>query len=193
MQPMMTRSIALAAVLSPLLGALASYTASQLAWPNSLAAWLSAPDRATERAIATEVWPICTMMRAADSGWAQLDEDFTAGKMALSAGDWSAAIAAFKLAAMRDPHNADIENYIGYAYRRLRQLEPAFAHYQQAVRLNPRHRSAHEHLGEVYLVRGDLLKAEEHLAALDRICLIPCDEYADLKAAITAYKDSVIR
>jgi Flp pilus assembly protein TadD len=130
---------------------------------------------------------------AADSGWAPLDEDFAAGKLALGAGDWNVAIAAFKLAALRDPHDADIENYIGYAYRRLRQFEPAFAHYQQAVRLNPRHRSAHEHLGEAYLVRGDLLKAEEHLAVLERICLIPCDEYEDLRATIAAYKYSVMR
>ena len=28
---------------------------------------------------------------------------------------------------------------------------------------------------------NDLRKAEEHLAALQRICLIPCEEYEDLK------------
>ena len=39
------------------------------------------------------------------------------------------AIAALKLAALRDPRNADIQNYIGYAYRRLRQLGPAM-HWQ---------------------------------------------------------------
>ena len=31
-------------------------------------------------------------------------------------------------------------------------------------------------------------KAEEHLAALQRICLIPCEEYADLKKAIADYR-----
>ena len=35
---------------------------------------------------------------------------------------------------------------------------------------------------------NNLAKAEEHLAALDRICLLPCEEYSDLKRAITAYK-----
>ena len=38
-----------------------------------------------------------------------------------------AAITALKLAALRDPRNADIQNYIGYAYRRLRQLGPAMS------------------------------------------------------------------
>jgi hypothetical protein len=60
-------------------------------------------------------------------------------------------------------------------------------HYQQALTLNPRHRSAHEHLGEAYLVYGDLPKAEEHLATLEQICLIPCEEYDDLKRAIAHY------
>ena len=60
-------------------------------------------------------------------------------------------------------------------------------HYQAALTLNPRHRSAHEHLGETYLVQGNLAKAEEHLATLERICLIPCDDYDDLKRAIAEY------
>ena len=60
-------------------------------------------------------------------------------------------------------------------------------HYQQALTLNPRHRSAHEHLGETYLVQGNLAKAEEQLAALERICLIPCEEYHDLQRAMAEY------
>jgi len=71
---------------------------------------------------------------AVDFDWAPLDPDFAAGKKALAAEDWSAAIAALNLASMRDPENADIQNYIGYAYRRLRQLEPAVAYYRKAWR-----------------------------------------------------------
>jgi len=56
-----------------------------------------------------------------------------------------------------------------------------------------RHRSAHEHLGEAYLVQGDLSKAEEHLATLERICLIPCEEYDDLKRAIAEYNKIAMR
>jgi hypothetical protein len=37
---------------------------------------------------------------------------------------------------------AMLQNYLGYAYRRLRQVGPAMQHYQQALTLNPRHRSA---------------------------------------------------
>jgi tetratricopeptide (TPR) repeat protein len=178
----MTRSIALAALLGALVAGVAVYAFR----------WAVAPPLGVHGAAqaSAEPWPICTTMDSiADvADWAPLDPDFTAGKKALGAGDWNEAIAALKLAALRDPQNADIQNYIGYAHRRLRQLELAFAHYQQALALNPRHRSAHEHLGEVYLVKGNLMKAQEHLVALQDICLIPCIEYDDLQTAITAYK-----
>ena len=123
-----------------------------------------------------------------EADWAQLDPDFAAGKKALVAEDWNGAIAALKLAALRDPRNADIQNYIGYAYRRLRQMGPAMQHYQQALLLNRRHRSAHEHLGELYLALGEPAKAEQQLATLEDICLIPCVENDDLQRAIAAYK-----
>ena len=142
-----------------------------------------------EAAISGEAWPICSSMGslAASADWAALDPDFAAGKRAIVAGDWNGAIKVLTSAALRDDRNADIQNYLGYAYRRLRQLDPAMRHYKQALTLNPRHRSAHEHLGEAYLVQGDLAKANEHLAALDQICLIPCEEYDDLKRAIAEY------
>jgi len=120
-----------------------------------------------------------------EADWAQLDPDFAAGKEALVAEDWNGAIAALKLAALRDPRNADIQNYIGYAYRRLRQLGPAMQHYQEAILLNRRHRSA---LGELYLVLGNPAKAGQQLATLEEICLTPCVETDDLKRAIAAYE-----
>jgi tetratricopeptide (TPR) repeat protein len=147
-------------------------------------------DRAvSEATISPEAWPICSSMGSSgeSADWAALDPDFAAGKRAIVAGDWNGAIKVLTSAGLRDDRNADIQNYLGYAYRRLRQLDEAMRHYQQALKLNPRHRSAHEHLGEAYLVQGDLIKASEQLAALGRICLIPCQEYDDLKRAMIAY------
>ena len=174
----MIRMIAVTVMLGVLAAGAAMYTVP----------WL-APQ--TEPASAEE-WPICTTMGslAESADWAQLDPDFAAGKKAMVAGDWIDAIAALKSAALRDPRNADIQNYIGYSYRRLRQLELAFAHYRQALTFNPRHRAAHEHMGEAHLTIGNLAAAEQHLAALERICLIACDEYKDLQRAITKYKTS---
>ena len=101
-----------------------------------------------------------------------LDPDFAAGKRAIMAGDWQGVIEVLTSAGLRDDRNADIQNYLGYAHRRLRQLDTAMRHYRQALTLNPRHRSAHEHLGEAYLMQGNLAKAEEQLAALEKICRI---------------------
>jgi tetratricopeptide (TPR) repeat protein len=186
----MIRAIALATMLGALVASVAVYALSPPGWPNGITSLFGGLDRGAETAIMPEGWPICTTMAlvASDAEWAQLDPDFKAGKKALGAEDWNGAIAAFELAALRDPLNADIRNYIGYAYRRLRQLGPAVGHYQRALMLNPRHRSAHEHLGEAYLVLGEPAKAEQMLAALGNLCLIPCEEYDDLKRAIAAYK-----
>ncbi len=35
---------------------------------------------------------------------------------------------------------------------------------------------------------GNLAKAEEHLALLGKICLIPCEEYAMLERQVAAYR-----
>jgi Flp pilus assembly protein TadD len=121
-------------------------------------------------------------------GGAQLDLDYAAGKVAIAAKDWNAAIRSLSSAALRDTRNADIENYLGYAYRQSGQLPLAFTHYQRALQLDPRHRGAHEYIGEAYLMANNLTKAEEHLAALQRICLIPCEEYEDLKKAVSDYR-----
>jgi tetratricopeptide (TPR) repeat protein len=186
----MIRAVASAMVLGALIAGVAAYTIGPQRGRDIFASSSGSSDSGAKAEIRPEDWPICTTMAlvASDADWAQLDPDFKAGKRALGAEDWNGAIAALELAALRDPLNADIQNYIGYAYRRLRELGPAIGHYQRALMLNPRHRSAHEHLGEAYLVLGEPTKAEQHLTALENLCLIPCEEYDDLQRAISAYK-----
>jgi tetratricopeptide (TPR) repeat protein len=187
----MIRAVALAIMLGLLMSGVAAYTISSPGWRTATTIPLvGGRDRPAETVATAEAWPICTTMAsvAPDADWVQLDPDFKAGKKALRAENWSGAIAAFELASLRDPTNADIQNYIGYAYRRQRQMGPAIGHYQKALMLNSRHRSAHEHLGEAYLVLGELAKAQQLLEVLENLCLLPCEEYDDLKRAIAAYK-----
>ena len=89
---------------------------------------------------------------------------------------------------MRDAGNADIHNYLGYAYRKSGNLDAAFKSYAVALRLDPKHKGAHEYVGEAYLLVNNLPKAQEHLAALDKICFLSCEEYRDLKKNIEEYK-----
>ena len=118
------------------------------------------------------------------------DPDYSAGLKAIEAKDWAEAIRKLSSASLRDTRNADIQNFLAYSYRNSGDLPLAFRHYHRALELNPRHRGAHEYIGEAYLMIGNPAKAEEHLKALDRICLIPCEEREHLLAKLAQYKQA---
>ena len=188
----MIRALTVAAILGVLAGGAVVYTANSSLWQTAMGLRSDGPQQTADAELAVEEWPICTMTIALPGvDVAKLDPDFAAGMQALFAQNWDGAIAVLNSAALRDPRNADIQNYIGYAYRRLRQLGPAVEHYRQALMLNPRHRSAHEHLGEASLVLGDPTTAEQHLAYLKDNCPAGCEEYDDLKRAIAGYKKAL--
>ena len=118
------------------------------------------------------------------------DPDYAAGKQALERKDWQEAVRRFQRATVHDPDNPDLQNYLGYSYRNLKQLDLAFKFYKRAIELDPRHRGAHEYIGETYLLSGDLINAQRHLAALREICLLSCEELVDLQKAVAAYQAS---
>jgi len=119
------------------------------------------------------------------------NSDYAAGKRAVEAKDWKNAVRLLAKAELQDDRNPDLQNLLGYAYRNSGNFDLAFKHYEKALALNPRHRGAHEYVGEAYLMVGNLKKAEEHLAALKNICLIPCEEYEDLSKGIAEYRRRV--
>jgi len=108
----------------------------------------------------------------------------------IAAKDWPQAQALLKDAIDRNPGNADYHNL--YAYSMRKGVNPdmnlVFKHYNEALRLDPRHRGAHEYLGEAYLMVGNLPKAKEHLSALDKLCFFPCSEFNELKKAVAEYE-----
>ena len=125
-----------------------------------------------------------------DPDLAARDEDYAAGKRAVERKDWGEAVRRFKLAERRHPEQADLQNILGFAHRNLTQYDLAFIHYKRAIEIEPRHRGAHEYIGETYLLTGDLASAEKHLEALRQICLLPCDELKDLERAVLRYRSS---
>jgi tetratricopeptide (TPR) repeat protein len=120
--------------------------------------------------------------KAKDSPWGP------ASRKAIADQDWSGAINLLLRDVTAKTATADTHNYLGFAYRGLKQYDKAFEHYAIALKINPEHRGAHEYLGETYLAVENLAKAKEHLAALDRICFFGCEEFDDLKAAVAAYR-----
>jgi Flp pilus assembly protein TadD len=123
-----------------------------------------------------------------DPDLATRDDDYAAGKRAVEKKDWAEAARLFERAAVRNPDHADLHNILGFSYRNLKQYDLAFKHYRRAIELDPRHRGAHEYIGEAYLMTGDPAGAERHLAALKGICLLPCEELKDLERAIAEYR-----
>ena len=116
------------------------------------------------------------------------DADYAAGLAALKARDPSAALPRLQAALKRFPDSADLHNELGFTHRQLGQLDKAFEHYKRALAIDPRHRGAHEYIGQAYLLAGDVAAAEKHLAALKSICMLPCEEMRDLQEAIEAYR-----
>ena len=112
------------------------------------------------------------------------DRDLTAARKAIEAKDWEGAIRLLEQAKARQPGSADVHNLLGFAERHRGNLDAAFGHYGTALRLDPKHRGAHEYVGEAWLLAGNLAKAEEQLAALDKLCFLPCEEDRDLKRDI---------
>lgn len=102
--------------------------------------------------------------------------------------NWPAAVDELKK--VGDSGNADWNNLMGYSLRKGGAANYAEAEkfYDAALRIDPKHRGALEYSGQLYLMTGNLPMAEQRLATLDKVCLLPCEEHADLKKAVARYK-----
>jgi tetratricopeptide (TPR) repeat protein len=138
------------------------------------------------------VLAMTTLATAADvprSGTPE-DQDLSDARARIEAKDWPGAVDLLKKAVARDPGNAEYHNLYAYSVRHTANpdMNVVFQHYREALRIAPQHRGAHEYIGEAYLMVGDLPKAKEHLAALDKLCFFSCAEYRDLKKAVERYE-----
>ncbi len=104
--------------------------------------------------------------------------------------DWSGAAGVLKEALSASPGNANYHNLYAYSIRKGANpdMNLVFKHYNEALRIDSKHRGAHEYIGEAYLMVGNAAKAKEHLGALDKLCFFPCIEYSDLKKAIAQHE-----
>lgn len=99
--------------------------------------------------------------------------------------NWKAAISTLKTIVAADSHNADALNLLGYSLRKSGDMANALGFYEKALKVNPRHKGAHEYLGELYVETGHMDKAKAELATLEQLCgNTSCEEYEDLAKAI---------
>ena len=98
--------------------------------------------------------------------------------------DFTAALAALKIADKDFPNNADINNLMGYSARNLKQYKPAATYYTKALKIDPKHLGALEYQGELFMLTKKTADAKKNLAKLKSLCGVNCEEYVDLKKAI---------
>ena len=129
------------------------------------------PSALIARLAAATVALAATMALAADDPAPKPAGDKLATARALIAeSKWAAAIEELKK--VGDSRSADWNNLMGYSHRKARTPDHA----------------ALEYSGELYLMMGDLAKAEARLVALNGVCGTSCEEYKDLKAEIDRFK-----
>ena len=111
-------------------------------------------------------------------------------RAAIARQDWAGAQGILRDAVARNPQSADYHNLYAYSIRKGQNpaMDVVFRHYNEALRIDPKHRAAHEYLGEAYLMSGNLPKAKEHLARLDSLCAFGCEEYTKLKREVANFE-----
>jgi Flp pilus assembly protein TadD len=119
---------------------------------------------------------------------APANDKLSAARAKIAAKDWPGAVEELKR--VNDPASADWNNLMGYSLRKTGATNASDSerYYNEALRIDPKHKGALEYSGELYLMMGNLPAAEQRLAALDKACFLPCSEHKDLKNAVAKYK-----
>ncbi|MGY6040122.1 tetratricopeptide repeat protein [Aeromonas sp. AE23HZ002T15] len=103
----------------------------------------------------------------------------------VKAQQWQQAEALLRDLRQDAANSADVWNWSGYVARKSGRLAQAFPYYDKALAIDPKHRGAHEYLGEAYLQNGEREKARQQLQILQGLCG-QCEEAQDLAAALKA-------
>ncbi len=129
----------------------------------------------------TEAWKACVGTASAAMSDTEL---FYAGYWLAKSGAYAEALRYLKLAKSPD---ARVLTYIGFATRKLGDVEAALPLYARALALDPDYSVARAYLGEAYLTKGEPEKAKGELAEIETRCGRTCPEYADLAGHIARY------
>ena len=80
-----------------------------------------------------------------------------------------------------------ILNFLGYSHRKLGMVEKGLTYYTAALKEDPDYTLVMEYMGEAFLQLGQVDKAREQLAEIEKRCGTDCREYAMLQTEIDRY------
>jgi tetratricopeptide (TPR) repeat protein len=103
--------------------------------------------------------------------------DLTAVRAKIKAKDWPAAIGDLNALVEQGVQQADVYSLLGFSLRKRGDYEKAYTFYRKALEFEPNHKGALEYLGELYVERGQMAKAREHVSLLTRLCPNGCEAY----------------
>jgi tetratricopeptide (TPR) repeat protein len=126
--------------------------------------------------------PACKPKR----GEANDDEIYNAGYWMAREGKYAEALSVFKMAADQD--DPRILTGLGFATRKLGNVDAAFAYYEQALARDPNLVLTRAYLGEAFISKGDVASAEGQLGEIARRCGTACEAYVQLSSHIATYK-----
>ena len=109
--------------------------------------------------------------------------DLTAVRAKIKAKDFKAALEELTPMLANYQH-ADVYNLMGFSLRKTGDYQQAYTFYRKALDFDPDHKGALEYLGELYVEQGQLEKAKENMARLQKLCPSGCEELGDLEKAV---------
>jgi tetratricopeptide (TPR) repeat protein len=109
--------------------------------------------------------------------------DLASIRAKIKAKDYKGAIAELTPMLVTNQH-ADVYNLMGFSLRKSGDYKQAYTFYKKALDFDPQHKGALEYLGELYVETGQVEKAKENVALLQKICPAGCEELEDLQEAI---------
>ncbi len=133
-------------------------------------------------------WRDCAAAAPASAGPAAVDAElFYAGYWLAKNGRYAEALDYLGRTRIK---NARVLTYIGFATRKLGDVNEAMGYYKQALQKDPQNNVARAYLGEAYLSHGDLSAASEQLRRIQTSCGTACEPFRELEGRIKEYYKS---
>lgn len=116
--------------------------------------------------------------------------DLSAVRAKIKATDWKGAISDLNTMIDNGVQHADVYNLLGFSLRKSGDTKTAMTFYKKALEFDPEHKGALEYQGELYVQLGDVAKARQNVAVLQKLCPKGCEELEDLEKAVAGASSS---